>query len=176
MEYQFNAHLEMNILEKDLRTAYCGKLGGIVNMASLAFQFLGGFLMIRFMGLRGSHFLVPILLCTSALSAMALPTFAILSASYVFLKAIDFSLFGVIREMLYVPLQLDAKFRAKAIIDVFAYRTSKALVSLGLLLLQIVAGSYLLQLTSYISIAVFIGWLATVAILFRKRENVSLSI
>lgn len=176
MEYQFNAHLELNILEKDLRTAYCGKLGGLVNIASLAFQFLGGFLMIRFMGLRGSHFLVPILLCTSALSAMALPTFAILSASYVFLKAVDFSLFGVIREMLYVPLQLDAKFRAKAIIDVFAYRTSKALVSLGLLLLQIVAGSYLLQLTSYISIAVFIGWLATVAILFRKRENVSLTI
>ena len=176
MEYQFNAHLELNILEKDLRTAYCGKLGGLVNIASLAFQFLGGFLMIRFMGLRGSHFLVPILRCTSALSAMALPTFAILSASYVFLKAVDFSLFGVIREMLYVPLQLDAKFRAKAIIDVFAYRTSKALVSLGLLLLQIVAGSYLLQLTSYISIAVFIGWLATVAILFRKRENVSLTI
>jgi AAA family ATP:ADP antiporter len=176
MEYQFNAHLELNILEKDLRTAYCGKLGGLVNLLSLAFQFIGGFLMIRTLGLRGSHFLIPILLCTSALSAIALPTFAILSASYVFLKAVDFSLFGVIREMLYVPLQLDAKFRAKAIIDVFAYRTSKALVSLGLLLLQIVAGSYLLQLTSYISIAVFIGWLATVAILFRKRENVSLTI
>jgi ATP:ADP antiporter, AAA family len=176
MEYQFNAHLELNILEKDLRTAYCGKLGGLVNIISLAFQFIGGFLMIRMMGLRGSHFLVPILLCSSALSAMALPTFAILSASYVFLKAVDFSLFGVIREMLYVPLQLDAKFRAKAIIDVFAYRTSKALVSLGLLFLQIVAGSYLLKLTSYISIGVFIGWLATVAILFRKRENVSLTI
>jgi len=176
MEYQFNAHLELNILEKDLRTAYCGKLGGLVNLFSLALQFIGGFLMIRTLGLRGSHFLIPILLCASAISAIALPTFAIISCSYVFLKAIDFSLFGVIREMLYVPLQLDAKFRAKAIIDVFAYRTSKALVSLGLLLLQVVAGSYLLQMTSYISIAVFIGWLATVAILFRKRQNVSLTI
>jgi ATP/ADP translocase len=42
-------------------------------------------------------------------------------------RSIFLSLFGVIREMLYVPLQLDEKFRAKAIIDVFAYRTSKAL-------------------------------------------------
>ena len=170
MEYQFNAHLELNVLEKDLRTAYCGRLVGIVNSASLALQFIGGFLMVRTLGLRTSHFLIPILLCTSAFFSLAIPTFAMLSFSYVFLKAIDFSLFGVIREMLYVPLQLDAKFRAKAIIDVFAYRTSKAIVSLGLILLQAIAGAYLLPLTGYLSIAVFIGWLAAVAILFRKQS------
>jgi AAA family ATP:ADP antiporter len=173
IEYQFNANLELNILEKDLRTAYCGKLVGVINGLSLAFQFLGGFLMVRTLGLRGSHFLIPILLCSSALFSIAMPTFAILSCSYVFLKAVDFSLFGVIREMLYVPLQLDAKFRAKAIIDVFAYRTSKALVSFGLLAVQALASSYLLQITGYLSIAVFIGWLATVAILFRRRESIA---
>lgn len=171
IEYQFNAHLELNIFEKDLRTAYCGRLVGIVNLLSLVFQFVGGFLMVRTLGLRGSHFLVPVLLCSSALFSIAIPTFAALSFSYVFLKAVDFSLFGVIREMLYIPLALDEKFRAKAIIDVFAYRTSKALVSFGLILLQIVAGSYLLQLTSYASIAIFLGWFTTVAILFRKRAQ-----
>lgn len=172
IEYQFNAHLELNVLEKDLRTAYCGRLVGIINILSLAFQFLGGFLMVRTLGLRGSHFLIPILLCTSALFSIALPTFAVLSVSYVFLKSVDFSLFGVIREMLYVPLQLDAKFRAKAIIDVFAYRTSKALISLGLIALQALAGSYLLQITSYVSILIFIGWLLTVSILFRKSAQI----
>lgn len=175
MEYQFNGHLELNILDKDLRTAYCGRLVGIVNIFSLILQFFGGFVMIRTLGLRGSHFLIPTLLVSSALFSIAMPTFAVLSFSYVFLKAIDFSLFGVVREMLYVPLQLDAKFRAKAIIDVFAYRTSKALISLGLLVLQVIAGSYLLQIASYVSIAVFIGWLATVVILFRKREVLSQS-
>jgi AAA family ATP:ADP antiporter len=171
MEYQFNAHLEVNILEKDLRTAYCGQIGGIVNLLSLLFQFVGGFLMIRFLGLRGSHFVVPLLLGSSALFSLALPTFAVLSSSYALIKAVDFSLFGVIREMLYVPLQLDAKFRAKAIIDVFAYRTSKALISLGLLLLQLIAGSYLLQITSVVSILVFIGWFATVLVLFGKKGS-----
>lgn len=173
MEYQFNAHLEINILEKDLRTAFCGKLVGVINGLSLFFQFIGGFLLVRILGLRRSHFLIPILLCSSALFSIALPTFAVLSFSYVFFKAIDFSLFGVIREMLYVPLELDAKFRAKAIIDVFAYRTSKAVVSLGLLTMQILAGSYLLQVSRYVSIVIFIGWLCTVAILFRKKEVLS---
>lgn len=171
-EYQFNAHLELEIFDKDLRTEYCGKLGGLINVFSLAMQFLGSFLIIQTLGLRGSHYLVPILLCTSTVSGIVFPLFALPSASYVILKTVDFSLFGFIREMLYVPLQLDAKYRAKAIIDVFAHRTAKALVSLGLLLLQIAAGSFLLQLTSYISIAIFIAWIATVAILFRNRENV----
>jgi len=171
MEYQFNAHLELNILEKDLRTAYCGRISSIIGMLSLTLQFIGGFLIIRTLGLRGSHFLIPVLLCSSALFSLSMPTFAILSGSYVFLKAVDFSLFGVVREMLYIPLRLDEKFRAKAIIDVFAYRTSKALVSLGLLLLQTIAGSYLLHLASYASIAVFIAWLGVVAFLFRKRET-----
>lgn len=171
IEYQFNAHLELNVLERDLRTAYCGRLLGLVNALSLVFQFFGGFLLVRFLGLRRSHFFVPLLLCSSALFSMALPTFAAISFSYVFLKATDFSLFGIIREMLYVPLALDEKYRAKAIIDVFAYRTSKAFISLGLIFLQMVAGSYLLSITSYASIAIFIGWFATVAILFRKRAQ-----
>ncbi len=110
-----------------------------------------------------------------ALLSFALPSFAMISASYILVKAVDFSLFGVVREMLYVPLQLDAKFRAKAIIDVFAYRTSKALLSLGLLTLQLIAGSFLLPITSMVSIAIFIGWLATVYLLFGKEKSLSMS-
>lgn len=174
MEYQFNAHLELNILEKDLRTAYCGKLMGIVNILSLGLQFVGSLFVLRFMGLKGSHILVPILLCSSAIFSMVLPSFAVISFSYVFLKGLEFSLFGVIREMLYIPLALDAKFRAKAIIDVFAYRTSKALVAVVLLLLQGLAGSLLLSLAGYASIILFLLWLGMVAILFRKREQFSL--
>jgi len=170
MEYQFNAHLEHHILDKDLRTAYCGQISAWVNISSLLLQFVGGFLMIRILGVRRSHFMIPILLLTSGLTFWIFPSFAILSFSYVFIKAIDFSLFGVIREMLYIPLQLDEKYRAKAIIDVFAYRTSKAFVSLGLLILQAVAASYILPAASLLSLAVFLGWLAVVTVLFRKQK------
>ncbi len=169
MEYRFDVHLERNVLDKDLRCAYCGQMIGIINILSLLFQFIGGFLVVRTLGVRGSHFLIPIMLGLCAVLSLSIPTFAIISFSYVFLKAVDFSLFGVIREMLYVPLQLDAKFRAKAIIDVFAYRTSKALTSLAILLLQSFLGVFLLESIGYISIAVFAGWILTVAILFRRK-------
>lgn len=173
MEYQFNAHLELNIFDPDLRTAYCGKLVGLINACSLGLQCVAG-IFLAIVGLRATHFLVPILLGVSALFSFAMPTFAIVSFSYVFLKAVDFSLFGVVREMLYAPLQLDEKFRAKALIDVFASRTSKAVVSLGLLLLQVVAGAYLLPLTGMLSLIIFIVWLAVVAFLFRKSAALSI--
>jgi len=173
IEYQFNSHLELNILEKDLRTAYFGRLMGWVNILSGLFQILGGFLLVQVLGLRGGHLLIPLMLLGSALFSWAIPSFALISFSFIFLKAVDFSLFGVIREMLYIPLKLDEKFRAKAIIDVFAYRTSKALVAIAILVLQLVAGSYLLPLAPYLSIAVFLGWIAVVYYTFNTLQVVS---
>ena len=170
MEYQFNSYLEINILDKDLRTEYCGKVTGIVNVLSGIFQFLGSFLMVHVLGVRGSHLFIPFVLLSNMLIFAFLPSFAMISFTFVFLKAVDFSLFGVIREMLYIPLKIDEKFRAKALIDVFAYRTSKALVSLFILILQIACSAYLLPTISYISLAVFLGWILLVVKMFKARE------
>jgi ATP/ADP translocase len=87
----------------------------------------------------------------------------------VFIKAIDFSLFGIVREMLYIPMKIEEKFRAKAIIDVFAYRTSKALVSLCVLGLQIFAGAELLPYVSYLTVSILILWIAVVWFLLRRH-------
>ncbi len=173
MEYQFNIHLELNILDRDLRAAYYGKLMGLVNLLSLALQFLGSLFILRFVGLRGAHFLVPLLLGSSAALSLALPSFAMISFSFVFLKGLEFSLFGVIREMLYVPLPLDAKYRAKAIIDVFAYRSSKALIAIALIALQVVAGAQLLRIAGYASFALFLTWFIGVILLFRKKRFIT---
>ncbi len=136
MDYQFNAHLEMNIFDKDLRTEYVWRMVGITNLFSGILQFVGGFLMVHILGVRGSHLFVPFILLGNAFVCWTIPSFSIVSISYILIKAIDFSLFGVIREMLYIPMKLDEKFRAKAIIDVFAYRSSKALVSVCILCLH----------------------------------------
>lgn len=168
VEYLFNAHLELNILDKDLRTEYCGRIIGLTNIASAVFQFLGALVLIHFAGLKKGHFLIPFFLCISGILSFTFPTFAIATASFIFVKSVDFSLFGVFREMLYIPLKLDEKFRAKAIIDVFAYRTSKGLVSLFILILQASAGLALLSYISLLSIIIFVAWMALVLIMFKK--------
>jgi AAA family ATP:ADP antiporter len=172
MEFQFNAHLELNILEKDLRTEYMGRMVSLMNILSGCFQIFGSFLMVHTLGVRNSHLVIPFILLANGLTSFISPSFAILSLSFVFIKAVDFSLFGVIREMLYIPMQLDEKFRAKAVIDVFAYRTSKALVSVGILALQWLAASFLLPTIQYASIAVFVLWLGVVWFSLRKHYPV----
>ena len=168
MEYQFNSYLELHVATKDLRTAYCGRVTGLTNILSGLFQFFGSFLMVHAFGLRGSHLFIPLILLSNTLVFAFIPSFAMISFAFIFLKAIDFSLFGVIREMLYIPLKLDEKFRAKAIIDVFAHRTSKAFISLFIVGMQIAASTYLLPLMSYISLAVFLGWTLLVVKMFKQ--------
>jgi AAA family ATP:ADP antiporter len=172
MDYQFNSYLEKFVSDPDLRTEYCGKVVGITNMLSGILQFFGGFVMVHFFGLKGSHLFVPFLLLGNACITSLIPSFGIISFSYIFIKSVDFSLFGVIREMLYVPLKLDEKFRAKAVIDVFVYRSSKALVAICILALQWTVGSELLALTSQISIAVFIAWIALVFFMLRRHAPI----
>lgn len=168
VEYLFNAHLELNVADKDLRTEVYGRLIGLTNLVSALFQFIGGFLLIQFLGVRRSHFFIPLFLSATGIVSWFMPTFGIAMCSFVFVKSVDFSLFGILREMLYVPLKLDEKFRAKAVIDVFAYRTSKAAVSLCVLGLQAIAGPLLLTCVSAFSTAVFIAWMALVVIMFKK--------
>jgi len=171
MEFQFNLHLEQNIVAKDLRTEYVGQMMTYVNLLSGFFQIVGSMIMIRFFGVLGSHTLIPLFLLTNAALLLFMPSFALISFAFVFIKAVDFSLFGVMREMLYVPLKLDEKYRAKAVIDVFAYRSSKALISLSIIGLQFFPAITILPA---LSVAILAIWLGTVWFFLKKHHTQSI--
>lgn len=170
MDYVFNFYLEHNVLDLDLRTEYVGKIIGITNLCSGILQLIGGFFMVQFLGVRGSHFFVPMLLFCNCVTAWIIPSFGMISLSYVLIKSVDFSLFGVIREMLYIPMRLEEKFRAKAIIDVFAYRSAKALIAVCILILQFFLGKEILQSVHFFSMGIFIAWMAVVFFLLKSEK------
>lgn len=134
--YQFNVALEASVGDLDLRTEYCGRVLGITNILTVVLQLIGSFVFVHFMGLRNSHLFVPCSLFANAALCFLFPTFPMISMALITVKAFDFSIFGVIKEMLYIPLKLDEKFRAKAVIDVFAYRTAKAGAAILILCFQ----------------------------------------
>ncbi len=157
-DFQFSTLLSERIPEKDLRTAYLGKLLSYGNILTMTFQFVGTYILIHFLGLYRSHLLVPVILGTNALFFIAFPSFGLMSYNFIVLKCLDFSLFSVIKEMLYIPLGVEQKFRAKAIIDVFMYRGAKVLASAGILGLQFALPSLIIPLISWMNIAIFLGW------------------
>ena len=167
LEFQFNSFLEKTIFLKDLRTEYTGKIFGIIHAATISLQLFGSFFLIHYLGIKRSHLIVPFLLCINSIVFQIFPFFGVISFAYISVKSCDFSLFGVIKEMLYIPLKPDEKFRAKSVIDVFAYRSSKALASLLIIALQAALGAAFLPILGWASVALFGVWIAIVAILFK---------
>lgn len=156
--YQFNTVLEKTIGDQDLRTEYVGRVGGVISTLSLALQVFGAPLLVHYMGLRRSHLTIPCILGCNTIASLLYPTFGVVSYSYTMIKSFDFSLFSVLKEMLYVPLSSKEKFQAKAVIDIFAYRTAKAGASFLILLFQWMQGWNLTLLLSSGSLILFAFW------------------
>jgi len=169
--YQFNSMLELTIPEEDLRTEYSGKIFAIVNVMTVVFQLFGSFLFLHFFGLKRSHLLLPLILCFNALGSLVIPSFAMISIAFITIKAFDFSLFGVLKEMLYIPLKQEEKFQAKSIIDVFAYRSAKALASLLILLLQGLGFIRMIDCMTWGSLFLLIVWAFVVYKMFQLKEE-----
>lgn len=173
IDYQFNNILEKTILDKDLKTQYMGRVLGIINICTMMLQLVGTFLLVHFLGLRRSHFMIPITLCLNSIAFLFYPAFGMATFAYATIKVFDFSLFGVIRELLYIPLSVKEKFRAKSIIEVFAHRTSKSLASLLILGIQLVAAAQIVTILSWLSIAIFLLWSFLVIQLFKKSIEIN---
>ncbi len=170
-DYQFNTFLEKTIPSKDLRTEYTGRVFGLVHVITLTLQLVGAFLIVHLLGLKRSHFAIPFALGLVALSFLFLPIFPVIAFSYILIKSLDFSLFGVVKEMLYIPLSQDDKFRAKAVIDVFAYRSSKVIASFLIIVLQATAGLYVSSVLAFLGVLLFIGWCSFVYFFFTPPET-----
>lgn len=173
LEFQFNSSVQTAFSLQDARAEYVGRVLTITNGCSLVLQWIGSFLLVRTFGLKGSHLVVPALLLFNAITAFSFPSFAMVTGSFILLKSVDFSLFGVIREMLYIPMKLEEKFRAKAVIDVFVHRTSKAFISIVILSLQWIVGSQLLHWVGLGSILLFLTWIGIVFFVLRPRYEFS---
>jgi AAA family ATP:ADP antiporter len=170
IDFQFNTFLEKAVIGTDLRTEAMGKILGVVHLITLCVQLGGSFLSVHYFGLKRSHLVVPLLLCTNALAFQCFPLLGVISCAYVTAKSCDFSLFVILKELLYIPLTPDEKFRAKAVIDVFAHRSAKAIASSLILGLQAILGATFFPFLGWGLIALTLIW-GILIVLFLKEPH-----
>lgn len=163
IDFYFNTYLQELFPLKDLRTEYTGKLFGVIHSVNMLLQFVGAFVLLQVVGLKHSHFLIPSLFALYALGLIVTPCFPLVVATFSTIKACDYSLFTILKEMLYLPLSSEEKFKAKAVIDVFAYRSSKALASFALLASQWFALTTFDKMLSWALFCTFCLWVLSVA-------------
>ena len=104
------------------RAALFARIDLAVNLLALVFQgAIVGWLAARG-GLRLALGFVPLLLIGSLVVLALLPVGAVLLATQVFRRAVDYGLFKPTREMLFTVLNPESKFKSKSLIDTLLQR------------------------------------------------------
>ncbi|MDN3508450.1 MAG: Npt1/Npt2 family nucleotide transporter [Candidatus Neptunochlamydia sp.] len=171
MDYQFNNFLQQKFPMQDLRTQFYGRLWGMINICKLCLQFFATFLLVQFLGLRKSHFVVPGILLGNAALTLIAPSFGVITYGFSVIKTFDYSIFNILKEMLYVPLKTDEKFKAKVVIDVFAYRSAKAFASLFVIALRVLSPEKLPYAYSWGPFTLFVVWIGAVFFYSHRRQE-----
>lgn len=175
MELQFSVFLAKQMPTTDEMTAFSGRLFTCINGMVLFLQFFGSTLLLNIFRLRTIHFSMPIIFLGNALLFLLFPYFSMFIYSFTIVKSFDYSIFNIAKESLYSPLTIREKFQAKAVIDIFVYRSARGIASILVLVLQGVA----LAQISYLAIGnvlVFLFWIFCVFFFYREKQKAVLSL
>jgi AAA family ATP:ADP antiporter len=151
----------------DEETAFQGKFWGTLNTSVIVLQFAVIPLLMSFVSLRLIHILMPVIHVSAITLALIEPSVWTVGAAFFLFKAFDYSLFRAAKEVLYVPLGFDERYRAKELIDVFGYRTGKGGSSVGIVALQNL-GVVMSSLYLPIAMAATVLWLGLIFPLTRS--------
>ncbi|NLC58458.1 MAG: hypothetical protein GX774_16615 [Armatimonadetes bacterium] len=128
LELRFYGLAEEAYPAKDARAAYLGGFWRNLNILAGGLQFVGAPLLLHALPLRVTHALIPLIHLGTCLALLLHPTLGTGALAYMTFKGLDYSLFRAGKEILYIPLSFDMRYRAKEVIDAFVYRFSKGVM------------------------------------------------
>lgn len=170
LDLRFQNILEDEFPDRDRQTAFSGGFFALVNAVAAFLQFLVTPLTLSIVPLWIVLVGIPAIHLAACLALAISPSLVTAGAAYLLFKSFDYSIFRAAKEMLYIPLSFDARYRAKEVIDVFGYRFSKGGTSSVLALIQRLAGmtqAVMDSIFTLVAIGASAAWLLLVIPLVR---------
>lgn len=168
LDYQFTATV-LHYVDRENLGAYFSNVFAFTNVVAVVVQVLLTPWILRRFGVGAGLLLLPALLAMCAAGFWAAPVLLVGSLLNTADNAFAYSLNQSAKEILYVPLSRDEKYRAKAFIDIFLLRFAKALaVAVGLGVSVVFAGFDNIRWLSVIVLALLCGWGWAVRLLARE--------
>lgn len=169
IDYKFNGMLQENFQNTDLRTEMLGRIHATVNMIGITIQLAMGPIL-RMVGIGATFKSIPFLLSSVILAFIVVPQFALLLVVKISNKALDYSLYRGVKEMLYIPLSRAEKTQGKGIIDIFMYRLARGLSSLFLMsMIALGLASYVMEF----SLVLTVLWLVLASIIIKRYQSLT---
>ncbi len=128
----FQTILYYQLPDLNEQTSYSGGVNLAVNALAFALQILVVPIVLGRVPLTFLHLLMPVVHLSLGIASFLNPSLSIAASAYCAFKAFDYSLFRAAKEVLYIPVTFDGRYRAKQVIDSFGYRLSKGMTSLGI--------------------------------------------
>ncbi|MBI4386479.1 MAG: hypothetical protein HY551_03785 [Elusimicrobia bacterium] len=172
LTFSFQTFLESGISQVDSQTAYSGRFYAILLSVSLLLQFVGTPVLLRAVDIVWIQWAIPVVHMAAAGLLIFSPSLTTASLALLLFKSIDYSIFRAAKEIFYIPLSFDARYRAKEVIDVFGYRFGKGAASLFIVALQ-KADLFADSLYRLIALAGSIAWLVAALPLGRLSRKTS---
>jgi len=170
-DLRFFALVDALPIDTDEQTAFIGTFYGRLNLVAGVLQFVVAPLLLSYVSLRFIHPAIPIIHIITAMSLIIKPSLFTGGLAYLVFKAMDYSVFRAGKEIFYMPLSFDSRYRAKEVIDAFGYRASKGLSSGLASLARMIFGVLPGAVYPSAAITSAIIWLITVTGIVRQHNN-----
>jgi AAA family ATP:ADP antiporter len=164
VDFQFNQVVEQVFPARDQRTQLLGVMYGVINGVGFVFQISTSWIL-KVCGVRGVLAGMPVFLSVCSVLFWMVPSFGVMAFGKVAGKALDYSLFRAGKELLYIPLSYEEKTAGKTFVDIFAYRLSKGVASLGVMVLGMAGASG--AFTGLLVVLYGVWWALVIAIVRR---------
>mgnify|MGYP005633623375 FL=1 len=137
LDFKFQALLSTDFAgQTDAETAFQGDFWFYLNSVAVASQFLLTPVFLTLFALRFVHLLMPLIHVCAIGYAIWSPSLLSVGMALFIFKVFDYSLFRGAKELIYMPLDFDSRYRAKELIDVLGYRSAKGGSGLVVVFLQ----------------------------------------
>ncbi|MGQ9661107.1 MAG: Npt1/Npt2 family nucleotide transporter [Kiritimatiellia bacterium] len=156
---------------KDARTAFIGSFYAKLNFVAGILQFAATPVLLGVFGPRWILPAIPLVHITTAAALGLRPSLATGGVAYLLFKALDYSLFRAGKEILYMPLSFDARYRAKEVIDAFGYRAAKGISAALASAVRLTVGAVPLLAYPLTAIAAAANWLIVTTGLVRDYHR-----
>jgi AAA family ATP:ADP antiporter len=159
---------------KDGRTAFFGTFYGRLNLIAGVLQFIVTPILLSFVRFKYIHPTIPIIHLATAAILLIKPSLFTGGLAFLVFKALDYSIFRAGKEIFYMPLSFDSRYRAKEVIDAFGYRASKGISAGFTSLATLISGFFGYVLLAFYPITAAISailWLATVTGVVRQHDK-----
>jgi len=127
------------IASRQYITAFSGSITAAVNLVGLLLQLFATARVIRFMGIRGALFVLPVIALINYSVIAVAPILAVVRVGKILENSTDYSIQNTLRQALFLPTSREAKYKAKAAIDTFFTRVGDIVSAGGVYVGQIAA-------------------------------------